>query len=156
MSQSFQANKNLGLILRGNDVDKERSEYRNARWNTFENQNRDGKPGRPYTGPSSGDLSVYDSVHSIKVPLRTYKSKSKNAVQGQRKDEMTRGCHFPDTDASRQANGLVFERVEKPVPFPLQFKDRSYGKHFGKINGGIALSPYTKPQIRNATIVRNQ
>uniref|UniRef100_A0A1B6F7A7 Uncharacterized protein n=1 Tax=Cuerna arida TaxID=1464854 RepID=A0A1B6F7A7_9HEMI len=156
MSQSFQANKNLGLILRGNDDAKGRSEYRNVHQNTFQNQNRDGKPGRPYTGPSSGDLSLYDSVHSIKVPLRTYKNKAKKAVQRQRKDEMTRGCHSFDTDTSRQVNGLVFERVEKPVPFPLHCKDRSYGKHIGKINGGITLSPYTKSQIRNATIVRNQ
>lgn len=100
---------------------------------------------------SSTSVPMYDSVHSIKVPLRTYDSKSRAKLmpyRNHRRCETTTKRKCPTVaEVTKQMSGLVFDRVEKSVSFPL-YKTGRPTPSVQKRDECLSISPSTRLQVR--------
>lgn len=100
---------------------------------------------------SSTSVPMYDSVHSIKVPLRTYDGKSRAKPMPyhnhRRRETATKRKCPTVAEVTKQMSGLVFDRVEKSVGFPL-YKTTHPVPSVQKKGGCLSISPSTRLQVR--------
>lgn len=100
---------------------------------------------------SSASVPMYDSVHSIKVPLRTYDSKSRAKPMPyhnhRRREAATKRTCPTVAEVTKQMSGLVFDRVEKSVSFPL-YKTTLPVPSVQKKGRCLSISPSTRLQVR--------
>lgn len=100
---------------------------------------------------SSTSVPMYDSVHSIKVPLRTYDGKSRAKLMPyhnhRRRETATKRTCPTVAEVTKQMSGLVFDRVEKSVSFPL-YKTTHPVPSVQKKGGCLSISPSTRLQVR--------
>lgn len=137
--------------------DKESSELPvyDTNWGAFSTNSEESlfkKPSNLFpVSSSSTSVPMYDSVHSIKVPLRTYDSKSRAKLMPYHKH---RRCEAASkrtcptvAEVTKQMSGLVFDRVEKSVSFPL-YKTAHSIPFIQKKESCLSISPSTRRQVR--------